>query len=295
MHVETQFGTSRIDVEPADLASHGNTKNLVQTTFCWCEVKHEPKTYSYNNNPPTPAYQGERAQRRLAKANNIEHTRTHKSTTHTTNTQAFLGTLLGRKSRCISKPIRGAKWAPKLQKHLFFIGSGRDVWHWRSPQRRSKNGVLELARPCCFPVPEPAFLGTLLGPKSRCISKPIRGAKWAPKLQKHLFFIGSGRDVWHWRSPHVLELARPCWFEVRNEPQLQKHLFFIGSGRDVWHWRSPQRMSKNGVLELARPRCFPVPEPAFLGTLLGRKSRCISKPIRGAKWVPKLQKHLFFI
>ena len=30
------------------------------------------KNINNNNNPPTPAYQGERAQRRLAKANNIE-------------------------------------------------------------------------------------------------------------------------------------------------------------------------------------------------------------------------------
>ena len=43
-------------------------------------------------------------------------------------------------------------------------------WMWRLTlkitQRRSKNGVLELARPCCFPVPEAAFLGRLLGQKS---------------------------------------------------------------------------------------------------------------------------------
>ena len=110
------------------------------------------------------------------------------------------------------------KGAPKLQNPLFFIGSGRDVWHWRSPQCRSRNGVLQLARPCRFPVPEPAFLGRLLG-------------KGAPKLQNHLFFIGSGRDV--------------------------------------WHWRSPQRRSKNGVLQLARPCCFPVPEPAFFGKAFG--------------------------
>ena len=51
-------------------------------------------------------------------------------------------------------------------KSPFFIGSGRDVWHWRSPQHRSKNGVLELARPCCFAVLKPAFLGSLYGQKS---------------------------------------------------------------------------------------------------------------------------------
>ena len=44
------------------------------------------------------------------------------------------------------------KLSPTAAKSSFFIGSGRDVWHWRSLQRRSKKGVLELARPCCFPV-----------------------------------------------------------------------------------------------------------------------------------------------
>ena len=68
--------------------------------------------------------------------------------------------------RCISKAIGGANCAPQLQKPPFFKDSGRDVWHWRSLQRRSKNGVIELARPCCFPVPEAAFLGRLLGQKS---------------------------------------------------------------------------------------------------------------------------------
>ena len=186
------------------------------------EVFHEVLV-TKSNSPPTPAYQGERAQRWLAKANNIEHTHTHISITHATNTQqtaapfvthstrknnpsvnacyvwpvnirlaaekpasflwpghavspfrrarfgkhfgwevvALPGVTPKRNWRCISKPII-------LQNLLFFFkGSGRDVWHWRSYQRRSKNGVLELARPCCFPVSEGGF-----GEHSRCKLKP---------------------------------------------------------------------------------------------------------------------------
>ena len=44
---------------------------------------------------------------------------------------------------------------------LFFSGSGRNVWHWRSPQHRSKNELLELARPCCFAVLKAAFVEAL--------------------------------------------------------------------------------------------------------------------------------------
>ena len=131
----------------------------------------------------------------------------------------------------------------------FFIDSGRNVWHWRSPQHRSKNGVIELARPCCFPVPEAAFLGRLLGQKS-----------WFCRL-------------WY---PNATEGANGVFrrqLEVQIAPQSCKtFFFFIDSGRNVWHWRSPQHRSKNGVIELARPCCFPVPEAAFLGRLLGQKS-----------------------
>ena len=271
--------------------------------------------------------------------------------------------------RCISKPNRGAQWAQVKKRAswvrqamllrcfegcvlgslVFFIGSGRSVWHWRSPQHRSKNGVIELARPCCFPVPEAAFLchwarqtmlfpcsgGSLFGkafgsevvvlpvviPKrnrrcKRCISKPNRGANWAPKLQNLLFLkildatfdiedhSNAGRKTVSLSSPgHAVSLFRrqPFWegFWVRSRgfagrdtqtqpkvptvyfegnwrcklrPKAAKLSFFIDSGRNVWHWRSPQHRSKNGVIELARPCCFPVPEAAFLGRLLGQKS-----------------------
>ena len=265
-------------------------------------------------------------------------------------------------------------------KSLFFIGSGRNVWHWRSPQHRSKNGVLELARPCCFPVPEAAFLGRLLGQKSWfCRSwrpNAIEGANggsrsqipifyrfWTQRLtlkitptqvkkrcpwaRQAMLFPCSGGSLFgkasgseavvllvmtpkrNWRckrwiskpNPHFLEVLdatfdtedhsnagrkrvslsspghavslfrrQPFWegFWVRSrgfagrdaQTQLKvqtvdleaKSLFFIGSGRNVWHWRSPQHRSKNGVLELARPCYFPVPEAAFLGRLLGQKS-----------------------
>ena len=272
--------------------------------------------------------------------------------------------------RCISKPNRGAQWAQVKKRAswvrqamlwrcfegcvlgslVFFIGSGRSVWHWRSPQHRSKNGVIELARPCCFPVPEAAFLchwarqtmlfpcsgGSLFGkafgsevvvlpvviPKrnrrcKRCISKPNRGANWAPKLQNLLFLkildatfdiedhSNAGRKTVSLSSPgHAVSLFRrqPFWegFWVRSRgfagrdtqtqpkvptvyfegnwrcklrPKAAKPSFFIDSGRNVWHWRSPQHRSKNGVIELARPCCFPVPEAAFLGRLFWVRSR----------------------
>ena len=131
---------------------------------------------------------------------------------------------------------------------LFFSGSGRNVWHWRSPQHRSKNGVIELARPCCFPVPEAAFLGRLLGQKS-----------------------------WFCRSwyPNATEGANGVFrrqLEVQIAPQSCKTSFFYRFWTRRLTLKITQRRSKNGVLELARPCCFPVPEAAFLGRLLGQKS-----------------------
>ena len=188
---------------------------------------------------------------------------------------------------------------------LFFSGSGRNVWHWRSPQHRSKNGVLELARPCCFPVPEAAFLGRLLGQKSWfCRSwypNATEGAngvfrrqlevKLRPTAAKTFFFF----RFWtrrltlkitptqvetrcHWARQAMLfpcsggslfgkafgseVVVLPVVIPKRNRrcqrciskaiggancaPKLQKPPFFLGSGRDVWQWRSPQSRSKNG-------------------------------------------------
>ena len=217
-------------------------------------------------------------------------------------------------------------------KSSLFRGSGRNVSHWRSPQRRSKNDVLELARPCCFAVLKPAFLGRLLGQKLWfCWSwrpNATEGANGGSRSQI-LSFRHSGRNGWHWRSPQrrskngVLELARPCCFAVLKPAFLGRLLgqtscfcrswrpnaleganggyrsqisFFIGSGRDVWHWRSPQHRSKNGVLELARPCCFAVLKPAFLGSLYGQKSWfCRSwtpkRNWRCKRWISKPNPH----
>ena len=77
-------------------------------------------------------------------------------------------------------------------KSSLFRGCGRNVWHWRSPQRRSKNGVLELARPCCFAVLKPAFLGRLLGQTS-CFCRSwrpnaIEGANGGYRSQIPIFY-----------------------------------------------------------------------------------------------------------
>ena len=221
--------------------------------------------------------------------------------------------------------------SPKAAKPPFFKDSGRDVWHWRSLQRRSKNGVIELARPCCFPVPEAAFLGRLLGQKSwfcrswypnategangvfrrqlevqiasqscktsffyrfwtrRLTLKitPTQVEKRCPWARQAMLFPCSGGSLFgkaFGSEVVVLPVVTPkrngrckrCISKAIGgancAPQLQKPPFFLGSGRDVWHWRSLQRRSKNGVIELARPCCFPVPEAAFLGRLLGQKS-----------------------
>ena len=290
---------------------------------------------------------------------------------------------LQNKSRCAM--------SPKAAKPPFFLGSGRDVWQWRSLQRRSKNGrgfatmlfcpsasdnpftlgarfpfwcavfalhssaglhssktsffyrfwtrrltlkitPTQVEKRCLlFPCSGGSLFGKAFGsevvvlpvviPKrnrrcKRCISKPNRGANWAPKLENLLFLkildatfdiedhSNAGRKTVSLSSPgHAVSLFRrqPFWegFWVRSRgfagrdtqtqpkvptvyfegnwrcklrPKAAKPPFFIDSGRDVWHWRSLQRRSKNGVLELARPCCFPVPEAAFLGRLLGQKS-----------------------
>ena len=160
--------------------------------------------------PPTPAYQGERAQRRLAKAN-----------------------------KKLQNFFLNRFWMQRLTLKITptqVKGLGRNVWHWRPPQRRSKNGRLGLARPCCFPVSRPGFWEafSVLSPgfagcdaqtcpnatqdasRSQCevhleanarcklkpsaakpaffwfwtqrlTLKPLRGANWSPQLQNPLF------------------------------------------------------------------------------------------------------------
>ena len=174
--------------------------------------------------------------------------------------------------------------SPKAAKPPFFKDSGRDVWHWRSLQRRSKNGVIELARPCCFPVPEAAFLGRLLGQKS-----------------------------WFCRSwyPNATEGANGVFrrqLEVQIAPQSCKTFFF-------YRFR-PQRLTLKITPAQVEKRChwarqtmlFPCSGGSLFGKAFGsevvvlpvviskrnrRCQRCISKAIGGANCTPKLQ-NLFF-
>ena len=116
---------------------------------------------------------------------------------------------------------------------------------------------------------------------SRCISKPMRGANWSQcEVQiealscKTLFFY----RFWTQRltlkiTPTQVQKRSPWARQAMLFPRFAARLlgsffgakpsFFIGSGRNVWHWRSPQRRSKNGLLGLARPCCFPVSRPGF--------------------------------
>ena len=167
----------------------------------------------------------------------------------------------------------------------FFIDSGRNVWHWRSPQHRSKNGVIELARPCCFPVPEAAFLGRLLGQKS-----------WFCRL-------------WY---PNATEGANGVFrrqLEVQIAPQSCKTFFFFYRFR-------PQRLTLKITPAQVEKRChwarqtmlFPCSGGSLFGKAFGsevvvlpvviskrnrRCQRCISKAIGGANCTPKLQNLLF--
>ena len=63
--------------------------------------------------------------------------------------------------------------------NLFFSKSWCFHIVWPEPLPKLDESVFGdfHTRPCCFPVSEGAFLGSLFGQKSRCISKPIRGAK----------------------------------------------------------------------------------------------------------------------
>ena len=151
-------------------------------------------------------------------------------------------------------------------------------------QRRSKNGVLEFARPCCFPVPEAAFLGRLLGQKS-----------------------------WFCRSwyPNATEGANGVFrrqLEVQIAPQSCKTFFF-------YRFR-PQRLTLKITPAQVEKRChwarqtmlFPCSGGSLFGKAFGsevvvlpvvipkrnrRCQRCISKAIGGANCAPKLQNLLF--
>ena len=196
-----------------------------------------------SENPPTPAYQGGRAQRRLAKTSNIEQTH--------------------------AVPVEGnwkCELSPKAAKSSFFIGSGRNVWHWKSFQRRSKNGVLELARPCCFPVPGRAFLGRLLGQKSWfCPEVQIE-----PQSCIILFFYR------FWTQRLTLKII-PTQVEKRC-PWARQAMLFPRSGASLF---GNAFGSEVVVLPVVTPKRS------------GRCQRCISKAIGGANWAPKLQNPLF--
>ena len=239
-------------------------------------------------------------------------------------------------------------------------------------QRRSKKGVLELARPCCFPVSGRAFLGRLLGQKSwfcpswrpnategangafrrqldvqiepqSCIILffytfwtqrltlkiiPTQVEKRCPWARQAMLFPRSGASLFwegfwvrsrgfarHDGQNHDSQTQRKVptvHFEgnwrCRLSPTTAKSSFFIGSGRNVWHWRSFQRRSKNGPWA-RQAMLFPRSGASLFGKAFGsevvvlpvvtpkrngRCQRCISKAIGGANWAPQLQNPLFF-
>ena len=155
------------------------------------------------------------------------------------------------------------KLSPKAAKSSFFIGSGRNVWEvqiepqsciilffYRFWTQRLTLKIIptQVEKRCpwarqamLFPCSGGSLFGKAFGsevavlpvviPKRnrRCkrrISKPNRGAQWAPKLQNLLFFIGFRRNVWQWRSPQRLPLPAPdlspCWalWETKFSPAL---------------------------------------------------------------------------
>ena len=120
------------------------------------------------------------------------------------------------------------KLKPSAAKPSFFIASGRNVWHWRPPQHRSKNGLLGLARPCCFPVSRPGFWEAfsvlspgLAGVTLKRAQTPLKvhleanaRCKLKPSAAKPAFFW-----FWtHWHWSHC---------EVQIEALSCKTLFFL--------------------------------------------------------------------
>ena len=175
------------------------------------------------------------------------------------------------------------KLSPTAAKSSFFIGSGRNVWHWRWFQRRSKNGVLELARPCCFPVPASLF-GKAFGsevvvlpvvtPKrngrcQRCISKTLE-VQIEPHSCKIFFFYR------FWTQRLTLKII-PTQVEKRC-PWARQAILFPCSGASLF---GKAFGSEVVVLPVVTPKRN------------GRCQRCISKAIGGANWAPQLQNPLF--
>ena len=202
---------------------------------------------------------------------------------------------------------------------LFFSGSGRNVWHWRSPQYRSKNELLELARPCCFAVLEAASPqhrsknGLLSSPglsfgkpwrsevevhlkaKSRC---EIRSGA-SPEATKSLFVFNRFRpqrltlqitpaqvsEVSPAAAQIVSFLAVPATtFDTEDHPSTgQKTSFLSSPGHAVllfWRLRFGKPwLSEVWLCRSARPNATQL--------------QSISKPIRGAKRAPNLETFFF--
>ena len=94
-------------------------------------------------------------------------------------------------------------------------------------QSEVKNNVLELARPCCFPVSKPAFWQAL----------------W---MTSRWFAAG--------HAPKQLEVHFDAIWESKLKPKAAKFFVFIyrfWTRRASRHWTSRKPRSKYGVLELA--------------------------------------------
>ena len=216
---------------------------------------------------------------------------------------AFLGRLDGSevvvclkaKSTQVRNKARSKPWNGKNR--LFFVGSGRSVWHWRSAQHRSKNGLLS-SPGLSFGKPWRSEVEVHLKAKSRCEIRP--GA--SPEAAKIVFF-------YRFRAQRLTLKITPAQVSEVSPAAAQIVSFFSGSGRNVWHWRLPLKITAAQVKKRASWarqamlfRCF---EACVLGSLdfqkcgfAGRNGQTqlqsISKPIRGAKRAPNLETFFFW-
>ena len=243
---------------------------------------------------------------------------------------------------------------------LFFSGSGRNVWHWRSLQRRLKNGLLQLARPCCFAVLEAAFGKPCLFYRFRPqrLTLKITSAQVSevsPAAAQIVSFLAvpaatfdtedhpsTGRKTVSLSSPdHAVSLFRrqPFWEgfwvrsrgfagrDIQTQPKVPT-VYFEGNWRcklrptaaktffffRFWTRRLTLKITPTQV----ETRChwarqamlFPCSGGSLFGKAFGsevvvlpvvipkrnrRCQRCISKAIGGANCAPKLQKPPFFL
>ena len=181
----------------------------------------------------------------------------------------------------LGKVTHSNRW---IEGHLDICPEKNFTMHKRSIDSVCKVTQIR-ARPCCFPVPEAAFLGRLLGQKS--------------------WFCPS------WR-PNATEGANGVvrrQLEVQIEPHSCKILFFYR----FWTRRLTLKITPTQV----EKRChwarqamlFPCSGGSLFGKAFGsevvvlpvvipkrnrRCQRCSSKAIGGANWAPQLQNPLFF-